>query len=161
MTTSAFGQSAPLISNLEPGMGKSAAMLGLSAGLGGAEMELQKMLIDERMKCENHRTNYQTLKAEHARYVNFSPSNVVMVSVFLGFFFSCGSGIFSSGCCFCFCLFGSLQDEFTRAQGELKRLLSDRQAQQEKLQLLLAELRGELLDKTRELEELRLQVNRA
>lgn len=53
----------------------------------------------------------------------------------------------------------SLQDEFTRAQGELKRLLSDRQAQQEKLQLLLAELRGELLDKTRELEELRLQVN--
>uniref|UniRef100_A0A8C4HSD7 Centrosomal protein of 83 kDa n=1 Tax=Dicentrarchus labrax TaxID=13489 RepID=A0A8C4HSD7_DICLA len=76
------------------------------------------MLINERMKCENHRTNYQTLKAEHA----------------------------------------SLQDEFTRAQGELKRLLSDRQAQQEKLQLLLAELRGELLDKTRELEELRLQV---
>uniref|UniRef100_A0A7N6AIQ9 Centrosomal protein 83 n=1 Tax=Anabas testudineus TaxID=64144 RepID=A0A7N6AIQ9_ANATE len=93
-------------------------LLGLSAGLGGAEMELQKMLIDERMKCENHRTNYQTLKAEHA----------------------------------------SLQDEFTRAQGELKRLLSDKQAQQEKLQLLLAELRGELLDKTRELEELRLQV---
>ncbi|XP_051248747.1 centrosomal protein of 83 kDa [Dicentrarchus labrax] len=118
MTTSAFGQSAPLVPNLEPGMGKSAAMLGLSAGLGGAEMELQKMLINERMKCENHRTNYQTLKAEHA----------------------------------------SLQDEFTRAQGELKRLLSDRQAQQEKLQLLLAELRGELLDKTRELEELRLQV---
>ncbi|XP_078098779.1 centrosomal protein of 83 kDa isoform X2 [Sander vitreus] len=118
MTSSAIGHSAPLLPNLEPGMGKSAAMLGLSAGLGGAEMELQKMLIDERMKCENHRTNYQTLKAEHA----------------------------------------SLQDEFTRAQGELKRLLSDRQAQQEKLQLLLAELRGELLDKTRELEELRLQV---
>uniref|UniRef100_A0A4W6CGA0 Centrosomal protein 83 n=1 Tax=Lates calcarifer TaxID=8187 RepID=A0A4W6CGA0_LATCA len=91
---------------------------GVVCWLGGAEMELQKMLIDERMKCENHRTNYQTLKAEHA----------------------------------------SLQDEFTRAQGELKRLLSDRQAQQEKLQLLLAELRGELLDKTRELEELRLQV---
>ncbi|XP_028426042.1 centrosomal protein of 83 kDa isoform X2 [Perca flavescens] len=118
MTSSALGHSAPLLPNLEPGMGKSAAVLGLSAGLGGAEMELQKMLIDERMKCENHRTNYQTLKAEHA----------------------------------------SLQDEFTRAQGELKRLLSDRQAQQEKLQLLLAELRGELLDKTRELEELRLQV---
>ncbi|KAK2858796.1 hypothetical protein Q5P01_003416 [Channa striata] len=66
MTTSAFGQSAALLQNLEPGMGKSAAMLGLSAGLGGAEMELQKILIDERMKCENHRTNYQTLKAEHA-----------------------------------------------------------------------------------------------
>ncbi len=68
MTSSALGQSAPLLPNLEPGMGTSAAMLGLSAGLGGAEMELQKMLIDERMKCENHRTNYQTLKAEHARY---------------------------------------------------------------------------------------------
>lgn len=51
-----------------------------------------------------------------------------------------------------------LQDEFTRGQGELKRLLSDKQTVQEKLQLLLAELRGEMLDKTRELEELRLQV---
>ena len=51
-----------------------------------------------------------------------------------------------------------LQDEFTRGQSELKRLLSDKQAGQERLQLLLAELRGELLDKTRELEELRLQV---
>lgn len=67
-SSSALGQSTHLVPNLEPGMGKSAAMLGLSAGLGGAEMELQKMLIDERMKCENHRTNYQTLKAEHARY---------------------------------------------------------------------------------------------
>lgn len=55
--------------------------------------------------------------------------------------------------------FCSLQDECTRVQAELKRLLSDKQVQQEKLQLLLAELRGELLDKTRELEELRLQVN--
>ncbi|KAM3587708.1 uncharacterized protein V6R79_012429 [Siganus canaliculatus] len=117
-SSSALGQAANLIPDLQPGMGKSAAMLGLSAGLGGAELELQKMLIDERMKCENHRTNYQTLKAEHT----------------------------------------SLQDEFGRAQGELKRLVSDKQAQQEKLQLLLAELRGELLDKTRELEELRLQV---
>lgn len=67
MTSSDFGRSVPALLNLEPGMGKSAALLGLSAGLGGAEMELQKMLIDERMKCENHRTNYQTLKAEHAR----------------------------------------------------------------------------------------------
>ncbi|XP_035466984.1 centrosomal protein of 83 kDa isoform X3 [Scophthalmus maximus] len=118
MTSSTLGQSAPLVANLEPGIGKYAAILGLSAGLGGAEMELQKMLIEERMKCENHRTNYQMLKAEHT----------------------------------------SLQDEFTRSQEELKRLLSDRQAQQEKVQLLLVELRGELLDKTRELEELRLQV---
>ncbi|CAJ1054481.1 centrosomal protein of 83 kDa [Xyrichtys novacula] len=118
MTSSALGQSAPLASNLEPGIGRAAAMLGLSAGLGGAEMELQKMLIDERMKCEHHRSNYQTLKAEHT----------------------------------------SLQDEFTRAQGELRRLLSDKQVQQENLEILLAELRGELLDKSRDLEELRLQV---
>ncbi len=68
MTSSTLSQPANLVPNLEPGMGKSAAMLGLSAGLAGAEMELQKMLIDERMKCENHRTNYQTLKAEHTRY---------------------------------------------------------------------------------------------
>lgn len=68
----------------------------------------------------------------------------------------CGGTFFSPGVLLC-----SLQDEFTRAQGELKRLLSDGQSQQEKLQLLLAELRGELLDKTRELEELRLQVNQA
>lgn len=65
MTSSTPGQMADLIPNLPPGMGRSAALLGLSAGLGGAEMELQKMLIDERMKCENHRTNYETLKAEH------------------------------------------------------------------------------------------------
>uniref|UniRef100_A0A673M9J1 Centrosomal protein of 83 kDa n=1 Tax=Sinocyclocheilus rhinocerous TaxID=307959 RepID=A0A673M9J1_9TELE len=89
-----------------------------STGLTSSDMELQKMLIDERMRCENHKTNYQTLKVEHTR----------------------------------------LQDEYTRAQSELKRLLSDRQVAQEKQQLLLAELGGELLDKTRELEELRLQV---
>lgn len=68
MSSSALGQSVTLIPNLEFGIGKSAAMLGSSAGLGGAEVELQKMLINERMKCENHRTNYQTLKAEHTKY---------------------------------------------------------------------------------------------
>uniref|UniRef100_A0A8B9JSN8 Centrosomal protein 83 n=1 Tax=Astyanax mexicanus TaxID=7994 RepID=A0A8B9JSN8_ASTMX len=83
-----------------------------------SDMELQKMLIDERMRCEKHKTNYQTLKAEHTR----------------------------------------LQDECTRVQSELKRMLNDKQTGQEKLQLLLAELRGELLDKTRELEELKLQA---
>uniref|UniRef100_A0A1A8FCN8 Coiled-coil domain containing 41 n=1 Tax=Nothobranchius korthausae TaxID=1143690 RepID=A0A1A8FCN8_9TELE len=118
MSSSAPGQSAPRVSNLEPGMGRSAAMLGLSAGLGGAELELQKMLIDERMKCEHHKTNYQTLQAEHV----------------------------------------SLQDELLRLQGELRRLQSERLLQQEKLQQLLADLRGQLLDKNRELEELRLQV---
>ncbi|XP_028256680.1 centrosomal protein of 83 kDa isoform X2 [Parambassis ranga] len=99
-------------------MGRSAAMLGLSAGLEGTEKQLQEMLINERMKCEKHRTNFQMLKAEHA----------------------------------------SLQDKFTQEQGELKHLLSDGQFQQERLQLRVAELQGELLDKTRELDELRLQV---
>ena len=93
-------------------------MMGLSTGLGSAEMELQKMLIDERMKSTNHGINYQTLKAEHQ----------------------------------------SVQDEFTQSQGKLRQLLSDRQAEQENVKLLLAELRGEMMDQTRELEELRLQV---
>ena len=33
------------------------------------ETELQKMLTDEKMRSEQHRTNYQTLKAEHTRLV--------------------------------------------------------------------------------------------
>ncbi|XP_059510695.1 centrosomal protein of 83 kDa isoform X2 [Stegostoma tigrinum] len=92
--------------------------LNVAAGLCGTDAELQKMLIDERMRCEHHKTNYQTLKAEHTR----------------------------------------LQDEYTKAQHELKRLLVDKQNTHEKFQLLLAELRGELLDKTREYEELKMQV---
>ncbi|XP_053497840.1 centrosomal protein of 83 kDa isoform X1 [Ictalurus furcatus] len=105
--------------NLEAsGSGKAQEVSPGSVGLRCLDTELQKMLIDERMRCENHKTNYQTLKAEHSR----------------------------------------LQGEYTRAQGELKRMLSEKQAGQEKLQLLLAELRREVLDKTRELEELRLQV---
>uniref|UniRef100_A0A8D0L9U3 Centrosomal protein 83 n=1 Tax=Sphenodon punctatus TaxID=8508 RepID=A0A8D0L9U3_SPHPU len=84
----------------------------------GSQGELQKLLIDERMRCEHHKTNYQTLKAEHTR----------------------------------------LQDEYTKSQNELKRLLVEKQTIHDKFQLLLAELRGELLDKTRELEELKMQV---
>ena len=60
--------------------------------------------------------------------------------------------------CVCVCYPHRLQDEYTRAQTELKRLLSEKQMSQEKLQLLLTEMRGELLDKTRQMEELRLQV---
>ena len=42
------------------------------------ETELQKMLADEKMRSEKHKTNYQTLKAEHTRYLfivglNFTP----------------------------------------------------------------------------------------
>ena len=32
------------------------------------ETELQKMLADEKMRSEQHKTNYQTLKVEHSRY---------------------------------------------------------------------------------------------
>lgn len=46
-----------------------------SAGLHCLDTELQKMLIDERMRCENHKTNYQTLKAEHTRSDLFTRKN--------------------------------------------------------------------------------------
>ncbi|XP_075789459.1 centrosomal protein of 83 kDa [Pelodiscus sinensis] len=89
-----------------------------NSDLVGSQAEIQKLLIDERMRCENHKTNYQTLKAEHTR----------------------------------------LQDEYTKSQNEFKRLLAEKQTIHEKFQFLLAEIRGELLDKTRELEELKMQV---
>ncbi|XP_072097117.1 centrosomal protein of 83 kDa isoform X1 [Mobula birostris] len=90
----------------------------LDVDLCSTKMELQKMLIDERMRCEHHRTNYQILKAEHTR----------------------------------------LQNEYTKVQNELRRMETDKQTTHEKFQLLLAELRGELLDKTREQEELKMQI---
>ncbi|XP_059843737.1 centrosomal protein of 83 kDa isoform X1 [Hypanus sabinus] len=90
----------------------------LDVDLCSTKMELQKMLIDERMRCEHHKSNYQILKAEHTR----------------------------------------LQNEYTKAQNELRRMETDKQTTHEKFQLLLAELRGELLDKTREHEELKMQI---
>ncbi|XP_072580684.1 centrosomal protein of 83 kDa isoform X2 [Vulpes vulpes] len=86
--------------------------------LTGSQSEFQKMLIDERLRCEHHKSNYQTLKAEHTR----------------------------------------LQDEYIKSQNELKRLLNEKQTHQEKFQLLLQELRGELVEKTKDLEEMKLQV---
>ncbi|XP_042745724.1 centrosomal protein of 83 kDa isoform X4 [Lagopus leucura] len=80
--------------------------------------ELQKLLIDEKMRCEHHKANYQTIKAEHLR----------------------------------------LQEEYTKSQDELKRLLVEKQAVHDKFQLLLAEYREELLGKTQELEKLKMQV---
>ena len=50
-----------------------------------------------------------------------------------------------------------LQSELTQRQGELKQLLHDKLSHQESLELLL-QLRGELQDKTRELEEVRRQA---
>uniref|UniRef100_A0A8C0D1Z0 Centrosomal protein 83 n=1 Tax=Balaenoptera musculus TaxID=9771 RepID=A0A8C0D1Z0_BALMU len=91
---------------------------GGDSGLTSSQSEFQKMLIDERLRCEHHKTNYQTLKAEHTR----------------------------------------LQDEYMKSQNELKRLLNEKQTHQEKFQLLLEELRGELVEKTKDLEEMKLQV---
>lgn len=54
--------------NLETsGSGKAQEVNPDSVELHCLDTELQKMLIDERMRCENHKTNYQTLKAEHTR----------------------------------------------------------------------------------------------
>ncbi|XP_010123407.1 PREDICTED: centrosomal protein of 83 kDa [Chlamydotis macqueenii] len=80
--------------------------------------ELQKLLIDEKMRCEHHKANYQTIKAEHLR----------------------------------------LQEEYTKSQDELKRLLVEKEAAHDKFQFLLAEYREELLTKTQELEKLKMQV---
>ncbi|XP_030675705.1 centrosomal protein of 83 kDa isoform X2 [Nomascus leucogenys] len=91
---------------------------GGDSGLTGSQSEFQKMLIDERLRCEHHKANYQTLKAEHTR----------------------------------------LQNEYAQLQNELKHLFNEKQTQQEKLQLLLEELRGELVEKTKDLEEMKLQI---
>ncbi|XP_006898551.1 PREDICTED: centrosomal protein of 83 kDa-like [Elephantulus edwardii] len=88
------------------------------SGLTSSQSEFQKMLIDERLRCEHHKTNYQTLKVEHTR----------------------------------------LQDEYIKSQNELKRLLNEKQTHQEKFQLLLEELKEELVGKTKDLEEMKLQV---
>ncbi|KAM9311666.1 centrosomal protein of 83 kDa [Gastrophryne carolinensis] len=82
------------------------------------ETELHKLLIDEKMRCEEHKSNYQTLKAEHSR----------------------------------------LQADFIKSQNDSKQFASEIQSTHEKYKSLLEELRGELLDKAREIEELKLQV---
>lgn len=51
-----------------------------------------------------------------------------------------------------------LQEEYTKLQDELKRLLVEKQTVHEKFQFLLAEYREELLGKTQELERLKTQV---
>lgn len=91
---------------------------GGDSGLTSSQSEFQKLLLDERLRCEHHKSNYQILKAEHTR----------------------------------------LQDEYIRSQNELKHLLNEKQIHQEKFQLLLEELRGELVEKTKDLEEMKLQV---
>lgn len=82
------------------------------------EPEFQNMLIDERVRCEHHKHNYQALKIEHKR----------------------------------------LQEEYVKSQNELKRVLHEKQTNQEKFQLLLEELRAELMEKIKDLEEMKRQV---
>ena len=53
-----------------------------------------------------------------------------------------------------------MQAEYTKSQNELKRLINEKQTHQEKFQLLLQELRGELIEKTKDLEEMKLQVRK-
>ncbi|XP_063120106.1 centrosomal protein of 83 kDa isoform X8 [Rattus norvegicus] len=82
------------------------------------EPEFQSMLIDERVRCEHHKHNYQALKIEHKR----------------------------------------LQEEYVKSQNELKRVLNEKQTNQEKFQLLLEELRGELVEKVKDMEAMKLQI---
>ncbi|XP_040200058.1 centrosomal protein of 83 kDa [Rana temporaria] len=82
------------------------------------ETELHKLLIDEKMRCEDHKSNYQTLKAEHTR----------------------------------------LQADHIKSQNECKQFSAEVRNTHEKYKLLLEELRGELYEKTCEIEELKLQL---
>ncbi|XP_068132903.1 centrosomal protein of 83 kDa [Hyperolius riggenbachi] len=82
------------------------------------DADLQKLLMDEKMRCENHKANYQLLKAEHTR----------------------------------------LQADYIKSQSECKQFAAEVRNAHDKYKLLLEELRGDLLEKTREMEELKLQV---
>ncbi|XP_071621233.1 centrosomal protein of 83 kDa isoform X4 [Heliangelus exortis] len=106
--------------NSHHNMDASSSLLPPTAGNGHVAnlKELEKLLADERMRCEHHKTNYQTLKSEHLR----------------------------------------LQEEYTKSQDELKRLLVEKETVHDRFQQLLAEYQEELLGKTRELEKLRMQV---
>lgn len=60
-------QSSALLYIMEAsGNGRAEVMPGTSEGQNRSDM-LQNMLLDERKRCEVHKTNYQTVKAEHNR----------------------------------------------------------------------------------------------
>ena len=40
---------------------------GGDSGMTDSQSEFQKVLIDERLRCEHHKANYQVLKTEHTR----------------------------------------------------------------------------------------------
>nr|XP_030117281.3 centrosomal protein of 83 kDa [Taeniopygia guttata]XP_030117288.3 centrosomal protein of 83 kDa [Taeniopygia guttata] len=98
------------LGNLLPLVGES--------GEAANSQEILKLLMDEKMRSEHHKANYQTLRAEHLR----------------------------------------LQEDYTKSQDELKRLLVEKQAVHDKFQQLLADFQEQLLAKTQELEQVKQQV---
>ncbi|XP_066039479.1 centrosomal protein of 83 kDa [Chamaea fasciata] len=98
------------LGNLLPPVGEN--------GVAANSQEILKLLMDEKMRSEHHKANYQTLRAEHLR----------------------------------------LQEDYTKSQDELRRLLVEKQTVHDKFQQLLADFQDQLLAKTQELEQVKLQV---
>ncbi|XP_039560134.1 centrosomal protein of 83 kDa isoform X3 [Passer montanus] len=98
------------LGNLPPLMGEG--------GEAANSQEILKLLMDEKMRSEHHKANYQTLRAEHLR----------------------------------------LQEDYTKSQDELKRLLVEKETVHDKFQQLLADFQEQLLAKTQELEQVKQQV---
>ncbi|CAN8211240.1 unnamed protein product [Coccothraustes coccothraustes] len=99
------------------GLGNLLPLVGES-GEAANSQEILKLLMDEKMRSEHHKANYQTLRAEHLR----------------------------------------LQEDYTKSQDELKRLLVEKQTVHDKFQQLLADFQEQLLAKTQELEQVKQQV---
>ncbi|XP_063010964.1 centrosomal protein of 83 kDa isoform X2 [Melospiza melodia melodia] len=97
------------LGNLLPLVGES--------GEAANSQEILKLLMDEKMRSEHHKANYQTLRAEHLR----------------------------------------LQEDYTKSQDELKRLLVEKETVHDKFQQLLADFQEQLLAKTQELEQVKQQ----
>lgn len=53
-----------------------------------------------------------------------------------------------------------LQEDYTKSQDELKQLLVEKQTVHDKFQQLLADFQDQLLAKTQELEQMKLQVRK-
>ncbi|XP_041265801.1 centrosomal protein of 83 kDa [Onychostruthus taczanowskii] len=99
------------------GLGNLLPLVG-EGGEAANSQEILKLLMDEKMRSEHHKANYQTLRAEHLR----------------------------------------LQEDYTKSQNELKRLLVEKQTVHDKFQQLLADFQEQLLSKTQELEQVKQQV---
>ncbi|XP_064275805.1 centrosomal protein of 83 kDa isoform X1 [Passer domesticus] len=99
------------------GLGNLPPLVG-EGGEAANSQEILKLLMDEKMRSEHHKANYQTLRAEHLR----------------------------------------LQEDYTKSQDELKRLLVEKETVHDKFQQLLADFQEQLLAKTQELEQVKQQV---